>query len=283
MKLSIIIPTIGRPTLEKVLDGIEQCEKYEEIRPEVIVVFNTGSQDSNSGTLKFQSEVETDQCKIFRSSKRGAAAARNLGIDRSTGEIIIFLGDDTIPTREWLRQVYDFHAHHRAQKEVLLGKVSWIQELASDPFHQWLENHGQFDFETIAKKGPTWWHFYTSNISLKRSFIISERFSEEFSGWGFEDTEFGYRLAQKGMQMHYDPECEVLHDHRQTLEGFLEATKNARKNAAVFERLHPEIKILPRGLKLLALKMTIILAQLLPDSPQRKWWINWKKAWTEKE
>lgn len=269
MKLSIIIPTLGRPTLEKVLDGIEKSDRYSEINPEVIVVFN------GEGSIN---EVEEDHCKIYNSPKKGVSAARNYGIEKSTGEIIVFIGDDTIPGKSWLRKVYDFHIQHTSQKSVLLGKVSWTPDLAADPLHMWLENHAQFSFEAIGKNGANWKHFYTSNVSLKRGLIISERFNETFQGWGFEDSEFGYRLAKRGMEISYDPTCEVFHDHRQTFAEVLEHTRNARKNAELFEVIHPEVQLLPRGFKKFALKFLILISSL-SNSQETKWWREWKKAW----
>ena len=269
MKLSIIIPTLGRETLGTVLDALEQCDGYKEINPEVIVIFN-GDKDVK--------EVEEEYFKIFKAKTLGAGPARNLGIEKSSGEVIAFLGDDTIPAHDWLQKVYDFHIIHTSQKEALLGKVSWTSELAKDPFHRWLENNAQFAFRSIAKRGATWRHFYTSNISMKRALIAGERFSDKFKGWGFEDTEFGYRLARRGLRLHYDPTCEVFHDHEQNLEGVLAQTKNAKKNARIFEKLHPEVKLIPRGVKKFLLQSLIILSYAY-ESKNMTWWRKWKKVW----
>jgi glycosyltransferase involved in cell wall biosynthesis len=273
MKLSIIIPTVGRTTLPKVLEGIENTDQYAEINPEVIVVFD-GDQQIN--------EIEESHCKIYKSPRSGVSAARNYGIEKSTGEIIIFIGDDTIPISSWLQKIYDFHTKNPSQKAVLLGKISWTPILASDLFHQWLENYAQFQFDRIKKNNADWRHFYTSNISLKRSFLISDSFNERFQGWGFEDSELGYRLFKRGMKMTYDETCEVLHDHRQTLATVLINTRNARKNAKRFESIHPEIQILPRGFKKIMLNILILFSYLF-RSPQVIWWREWKKAWIEKK
>ncbi len=271
MKLSIIIPTLGRDTLETVLTAIEQCDGYKEINPEVIIVF--------SG-LQNVREVNEDHCKILKTNISGAGQARNMGIEKSTGEIIAFLGDDTIPAKDWLQKVYNFHTTYTSQKEALLGKVSWTAELAKDPFHKWLENNAQFAYKSILRRGAGWRHFYTSNISVKRGLISGERFSDKFKGWGFEDTEFGYRLARRGLRLHYDKTCEVFHDHEQNLEDVLKQTRNAKKNALIFEQLHPDVQIIPRGAKRFILK-TMILFSYLYESKKMTWWRKWKKAWPD--
>lgn len=271
MKLSIIIPTVGRETLAEVLQGIRACDGFEEIKPEVIVVFD------GVGTCHGMS---LPKIKILETGKAsGASVARNIGIENATGDVIAFLGDDTIPTKNWLREIYNFHTQHADENVVLLGKVSWTEKLSKDSFHQWLLNHAQFDYKNIKKHGPTWRHFYTSNISLKKSFIGKTKFPEDFEGWGFEDIAFGYELAQKDMWMWYDEKCEVLHDHEQTLEQVIKNTRNARKNAEKFEKKY-DMKILPRGGKLWLLKFALFLTLFFaPFSKKLRWWRAWKKAW----
>ena len=266
VSLSIIIPTLNRPSLQNVLKGIKACEGYDEKIIEILVIEN----------------LTTSQ-------------ARNKGLDQAQGEIIAFLGDDTIPDKNWLQKVLNFHKNHPEPKAALLGKVSWTDALAQDPFHQWLECNAQFQWNALPSpdkgrcpKGGgvlvnpanAWKFFYTSNISLKKSFINEERFSTKFKGWGFEDTELGYRLSQKGMKLHFDASCEVLHDHEMTEEGLIQNTRNARKNAAIFEKLHPKVNILPSNLKKIILKLLIILTWPLQFiSKKTYWWRIWKKNW----
>ena len=274
MKFSIIIPTIGRKTLQRVLPAIVSSNNFETIAPEIIVV-----RDAVEGPFLSQLETEFPQVIFLTTKEKSyAGGARNLGIEKATGEVIVFLGDDTIPKPDWLQQVSDFHIAHPERESALLGLISWTKELVCDPFHQWLENHAQFAFKSILKHGADWRHFYTSNISVKRALIGDERFSDQFTGWGFEDTEFGYRLFQKGMRISFVPECEVLHDHKQEEEQVWKQTRNARKNAIIVEKLHPEILILPRGGKYFLLKILLVLSYLIPTQ-KMKWWRRWKKSW----
>lgn len=277
MKLSIIIPTVGRSTLREVLSGLVNSQNFAEINPEIIVV-----RDAVEGEFLAKLEKDFPKVKFFCTPEKAyAGGARNLGIEKATGEVIAFLGDDTIPQPDWLEHVSDFHSENQGKDEVLLGKVSWTPELAKDAFHHWLENNAQFAFKSIAKHGATFWHFYTSNISLKRELIGEDRFSDQFTGWGFEDIEFGYRLSQKGMKISYDAKCEVLHDHKQEEEKVWEQTRNAKKNATIFESLHPEVHILPSAMKRLFLWKLIILSYLVPTK-KAKWWREWKRCWVNK-
>ncbi len=274
MKLSLIIPTIGRETLTQVLQGVRDCAGFEEIQPEVIVVFD------GVGT---RHALSLPKVKILETKRHfGVSAARNVGIENATGDILVFLGDDTIPTKSWLRKIYDFHISHPDPKRGLLGMVSWTPELMADPFHRWLLNHAQFAFGSIKSHGANWRHFYTSNVSVKRSLVGETRFPENFQGWGFEDILFGFDLFEKGLTLDFDETCKVLHDHPQTLSQVLANTRNARKNAEILER-RMGIHIRPRGFRRFALQAVILFSVLLlPFSKKISWWREWKKAWIDK-
>lgn len=214
--------------------------------------------------------------------KMYAGGARNLGLDAATGDVIALIGDDTIPQSDWLAQIFKFHIDHPETEAAMLGKISWTPALAVDSLHRWLENHAQFDFKNIARHGATWRHFYTSNISFKKSLLGGdERFSSAFEGWGFEDTELGYRLHGRGMLLRFEKKCEVVHDHEQRWEDVLRQTRSARKNAEKFEQLHSELEILPCGRKLRLLRLAIGFSKLIPTQRAR-WWREWKSAWIGK-
>ncbi len=274
MKLSLIIPSLGRETLSNVLQAIQTSQDFETIHPEVIVVFD--GKDNSAAFTAFQTFVSffyTDH-QVF------SGGARNVGMKKATGDIFVFLGDDTIPHKDWLKRILIFHSEHSEKNIAFLGKVLWMPPLDQDPLHQWLLNHGQFAFQSIEKNGPTWRHFYTSNISVKKELVGSDEFSQQFSGWGFEDAEFGYRLAHKGMKIVYDAQSEVFHDHPQSFEKFLDHTRKARENACIFESLHPEVRLLPRGKKRLLLQISIFFFWFPSLFSQKlRWWRAWKKVW----
>jgi len=273
MKLSIIIPTIGRSTLKPVIESIFMSKKFAQLSVEILIVFD--------GDRPSRFFVDDPRVKIFSTgSKQYASGARNLGIEKATGDVVAFLGDDTLVDPYWLSYTLAWHQQYPSVNEALLGRIFWAPPLDQDPFHRWLESQAQFDYQHLdSGTKPSWKHFYTANISLKKEFIGHERFSLDFSGWGFEDSEFGYRLEKKGLQLFYEPSIKVFHDDEQNMTRMIDQTKSARANAFVFEKLHPEVKLLPTGLKKCLLKEAVMWAGLLKFIPQVRWWRAWKKAW----
>jgi glycosyltransferase involved in cell wall biosynthesis len=95
IKVSIIIPTFGRPkTLKRAIDSVlvQTHKNYE-----VIVV------DDNNPNSEFRSETENLMVQytnkeniiyIKHEKNKNGAAARNTGIKKSTGSLLCFLDDD---------------------------------------------------------------------------------------------------------------------------------------------------------------------------------------------
>ncbi len=268
MKYSIIIPTIGRDSLKHVLDGILSCNDFKKINPEILVIFD----GNKSKDFSFKNiEVLETKTKVY------AGGARNFGIEKAKGDILIFIGDNGVPDKNWLSRIVKFHEEFSEKNIVLLGKTEWKEKT---DFTDFLENKAQFNYKTIIKSGATWRHFYTANISLKKEFLGLERFSNKFKGWGFEDSELGYRLEQKGMSLVFDGEIKIYRTDCPTLVDVIEKTKSSRNNAIVFENLHPEVRIIPRGIKRIVL--FILIFSIKPFSSffkKIKWWSEWKKAW----
>ncbi len=170
-------------------------------------------------------ELQGDpRVRFLAKQDEGPGASRNLGAAIAGTELLLFLGDDTIPLPDLVARHLARHAAEPAPEIAVLGHVRWHPEVARGRVNRWLERSGtQFDYEQLAAElavaGPDhdagFGRFYTSNVSLKRAlFHAAAGFDEEFR-FGYEDIDFGYRAAQRGMRLRYEPAAivEHLHDH----------------------------------------------------------------------
>jgi hypothetical protein len=86
-------------------------------------------------------------------------------------------------------------------------------------------------------------HLYTSNISLKSSFLKQHQpwFDTDFPYAAIEDAELAYRLAQRGLQIIYDDDPVGYHYHYHTIWTF--AVRQYRAGLMVCElvKKHPEL------------------------------------------
>jgi len=281
MSTSFIIATIGRETLRSTLRHIIHADNYSDILPEVVVVLDADNEVGESVFHDAQQEFSSHKNIKFLESRGDRGGARNKAIDASTGGVLVFLGDDIYIQKDYLARLNAWHKTHPGKNHALLGYTPWTKELMGDSFHQWLLDSVQFDYKNLNKGDvPDYRHFYTSNVSVKRELLGDERFSDAFTGWGFEDSELGRRLQKCGMTLHYERDLVAEHDHKQNYQSFISRTKESRINAQILEKLHPELRIAPRGVRKILLIIAIIVATILsPLSQKIRWWRDWKAAW----
>ncbi len=97
-KISIVIPTFNRSYyLEKTIASIQNqgFDNYE------IAVVDDGSTDDTKEKMNRLSQAN-EKIRYFYQENSGRATARNLGIENSTGEWLLFLDSDDLLTEDAL-------------------------------------------------------------------------------------------------------------------------------------------------------------------------------------
>ncbi|MFM8008318.1 MAG: glycosyltransferase family 2 protein, partial [Dolichospermum sp.] len=121
--LSIVIPTYNRlPILEKCLRALEvqQFSTENHIEGYEVVLVDDGSTDDTLNWLALH-KYELPHVYCFEQNHAGPAAARNLGIEKASGDTIIFIDSDLVVLPNFLQ------AHTNA---LIQGK----EKLGSDSF-----------------------------------------------------------------------------------------------------------------------------------------------------
>ncbi|MGK7926039.1 MAG: glycosyltransferase family 2 protein [Spirulina sp.] len=208
MFFSVVIPTYNRkPILEKCLQALESqnlgfdgiIEDYE------ILVVDDGSTD---GTLDWlQGQKREFPHVITRSQKhQGPAAARNLGVETSRGDTIIFIDSDLVVTENFLQAHAD---------RLLRG----YQEHQSDRIftYGWVINTCNFDNPTSEPYKITDFsaaYFATGNVAIAKKWLLKAGlFDTSFQLYGWEDLELGVRLKKFGLKLLKCPEAVGYHWH----------------------------------------------------------------------
>ncbi|WP_270313633.1 glycosyltransferase family 2 protein [Vagococcus fluvialis] len=89
--ISVIIPVYnGEKTIVRALKSLE-IQKYKDIE---IICVDDGSTDNSYEIMKNYKNNSGLEVKIFQQLNQGASAARNLGIEKSKGEYLMFLDAD---------------------------------------------------------------------------------------------------------------------------------------------------------------------------------------------
>jgi GT2 family glycosyltransferase len=230
--LTVVIATCGRwEVLGRTLDALAAQTIA---AAETVVVVNGLDQPVPSEIWR------RPRVRVLAKVDEGPGVARNLAVRTVDTPLILFLGDDTIATPELVERHLERHRAEPAREVAVLGAVRWHPEVARNRLNRWLEWSGvQFDYAALdrahaaaragAGAGPPghpeapagaldagFGRFYTANLSLKRSFW--EPFDPAFR-FGYEDIDLGYRLAQRGLVLRYEPQARVEHLHANTIAG----------------------------------------------------------------
>ena len=237
---SVVIPTHRRPeTLFRVLDALGRQEAPPAFE---VVVVDDGSRDSTPGRLRAYRSPYPLRC--FFQENSGPARARNRGVAESRGEVVVFLGDDTVPEPAFLAVHARAHAEHAMVPVAVLGYTTWPAERKVSPFLHHINEFGlQFGYALIEDANSVPFNFfYTSNISLPRRLLEEAGlFDTTFPHAAWEDIELAYRLAKRGMKILYRPEAIARHHHDVTFASFRRRQERSGEAASIFFEKHPEL------------------------------------------
>jgi glycosyltransferase involved in cell wall biosynthesis len=205
--ISIVIPTYNRlPILQKCLLALEDQQLTNQLVSNYeVVLVDDGSTDA---TLEWLAANPTllPHLKIYQQDHRGAAAARNLGVEQAQGDTIIFIDSDLVVTPVFLQ------AHAEA---LTAGQ----QELGDDRLFTYgaVINTCNFDQPTAESYKITDFsaaYFATGNVAIAKHWLEKAGlFDAGFQLYGWEDLELGVRLKKLGLKLIKCPAAVGYHWH----------------------------------------------------------------------
>ncbi len=214
------------------------------------IIIDDGSTDHTASVLETLSR-EAPRLRFECIRNGGPGRARNIGAAMARHDVVLFIGDDILPSDEdFLRPHAELHAENDTPSLAVLGKVVWPDcgRMSVSPVMRHIQGKGgeQFGYSDFTPNSfYDWRFFYTCNVSLKRRAVddwLTEGFSERFPFAAFEDGEFAYRLEKKlgAFRVFYAPASCAQHLHPYTVAGFLRRQECAGTMAHTFLEMHPE-------------------------------------------
>ncbi len=101
--ISVVVPTIGRPTLSDLLRAVASAAGRLGVAPAQVLVVD--DRRRAVGPLALPATPELPVVRVLSSGGRGPASARNVGWRCADSEWIAFLDDDVLPSADWLRDL----------------------------------------------------------------------------------------------------------------------------------------------------------------------------------
>ncbi len=237
MYISVVIPTYNRlAILRKCLTALEQQNFDSQIIPEYeIILVDDGSTDN---TLEWIAEnnINFPHLKTWQQNHQGPAAARNLGIEKSQGDTIIFIDSDLVVTEKFLQ------SHADALR-------SGAEKLKSDRLFTYgaVINTCNFDNPTSEPYKITDFsaaYFATGNVAIAKKWLEKVgKFDTDFSLYGWEDLELGVRLKKLNLKLIKCPEAVGYHWHPpfnlQQIPDLIDKEIQRGRMGVIFYQKHP--------------------------------------------
>jgi O-antigen biosynthesis protein len=247
MKASVVMVTHGawRHTERALAELAAHSDDYE------VVVVDNASPDSTASELAERGDVEL----IANDSNLGFGVASNMGAERATGELLVFLNSDSFVTAGWLEPLVAAFDGPGVAAVVprLLNEDGTLQEagalLGADgtSWQYGARDHPErprYRFPRVVDFGAG------ACLALRRSeFLEAGGFDPVYSPAYYEDADLCLRLAQRGRVVRYEPRAKVVHVGHGSTPRATAVELSERNRERFLERWGAELATRPASLR----------------------------------
>lgn len=237
-KFSIIIPTYNTDVvLIQCLEAL--CNQSVDKKCFEVIVVNDGGKTEIYERLKFFKQHL--DIKYFYQQNKGPAAARNLGIKKAKGDIILFLDDDSLPTKNWFKAVVKAWEKFPDFDGIGGYTISEVTDsiycrVNSDFFNWYL---GQYSDDELHP------FLVTCNAGYRKSILNKIRnFDERFKKASGEDRDLNIKISKIGGSLRLDKNILVYHDRDLTFRSYVKKHFNYGIAAHNIYARYPELRYL---------------------------------------
>lgn len=207
-RASIVVNTLNRlPTLPTTLRSLEALRW-----PEVEVIVVNGPSDDGTDVhleLFWKDKVRVVTCPVANLS-----VSRNLGIEASSGEVVVFVDDDGVPEPDWLLRLLEPYANPR------VGAVGgWVRDKSGVSYqakHIRSFRNGKSDTLLADPVSPTedsLVGLIGVNSSIRRSVAVEIGGFDERYAYFLDETDLVFRVQEAGYEVVNVPAAEVHHKY----------------------------------------------------------------------
>ncbi len=219
--VSVVVPVLNAArTLPACLAAVAQLDP----RPMEILFVDNGSVDGSPSIIHaFQRDHPSFPVRVLTEPRRGAASARNTGIQTAKGDVIVLMDADCAPERRWLH--YLILPFENPETGAVAGRVTSAPATSTVELFSALYTLQLPPYPQRSTRWTPWEGGYvTANFSVRTSILKDIGGIDEASVGGTaagSDYDLCARLYKRGHVVVYAPEAVVVHYHRTTVRGMM--------------------------------------------------------------
>lgn len=197
---------------------------------EIIYVDDGSTDDSLAIARRFRTRI-----RIIAQENRGLSAARNVGAEAATGDIVAYIDSDAFADRDWLRYL-------------VLAMESGDFVAAGGPNLTPASDGLMAQFIAMCPGNPTYVlkdnvradHIAGVNMAFRRSALLGIGGFDPLHRKAGDDVDVCWRLEDAGMHLAFSPAAIVWHHRRPSLARYLKQQYGYGEAENQLERKHPE-------------------------------------------
>ncbi len=222
--VTVVIPVQnGAGALPRCLAALQRST----LPPFECIVIDDASTD---GSAEYAAAVGATVIRMEHNG--GPAAARNLGVARSSGDVVVFVDCDVCVHADTLARI---QARFDAEPDLAALIGSYDDQPDAPNFISQYKNLVNHYFHQSGRPEAT--TFWSACGAIRReAFLAVGGFDESYPLPSIEDIELGYRLRRAGRRIALDHEIQVQHLKRWTLGSMLRSD--------IFERALPWTRLI---------------------------------------
>ena len=287
--LSVLVPYYNDDPNLLLSDLLVQAETTKNVE---ILLYDDGTNDANVNTrLEHAADKSPAAIRLFFAAEnKGRSTARNYLKSQARAGWVLFLDADMRPQERTFLGDY-LAAIQAGDADIIFGgfTVPHQTQSAETELHRAFSKTSDC-LDAAARNACGAQYVCSPNLCVRSIILDAEPFDTDFTGWGWEDSEWAARAVKKYKLKHAD--IPALHLGLETTETLLARFKDSAHNYIRFTSAHPDLaktltlykmsqrlKYVPGQKLMRPILKTLVRSSLVPTKVRLLALKLWRASW----
>lgn len=224
MMLSICIPTYN-VNLKEIVESLSHQIKQDDLCAELIVI-----DDFSDESFRIENRKNCHAIQYIELPENiGRSKIRNRFLEYVKGDFLLFLDCDSAIIKDDFLKTYCAVLQNNAPEVIVGGSIYQKHKPPRNEYLRWKVSVNKESKSLKEREKANFNSFKTNNFVVSKDVFTKTPFNETITGYGHEDTLFGFELHQQNRSV-YHCDNPVLNKHLDTNKAFLQKTQIGVQN-----------------------------------------------------